>query len=505
MFDTLAALVDSSRSAVLRFSSEMRDWSRSTKSALEAQGTLIEGWIEVCAPQIGEARLVGGGHERLCVFLEQVLRPVIDGPWADLVSRVQFFILSPVTDDCALQDYEIRRSLLVKTEHLLSLFENPRSVIAKRNDKLLDHSRYLAKKLSVDRRGSEEFLVLSAQLSIELPRFLSSVSRYFNIIIAHFATAQATYHEAVQVAWTAYADQWFVQIPAGPYAVIESSFASSHLPVAEMMDTLAAGLGVTPTRTSLSTLLQAACSANASSRSQLSSHPRATFARPRFPNPPPRPPSQTDPSLDNAYPWPLVSATSPPTEALSRAGRTAAASRRNPRHRPSPCPTPPADRPTELRRPLLFLRRESRTARKGSSRRNDALAARRRRYSYHRTTTSLLFLSPASPPPNGEPSPLPSLPLSRAESRRPRSKPRRRRRTRSTKSLRKGHGGLRVGARERSASRYTTRRRTCRLSKRSRSSTRRRRWLRRGRTRSGVGTRSCRLSESSSAVSMYGN
>lgn len=87
MFDTLAALVDSSRSAVLRFSNEMRDWSRNTRSALEAQTSMIEGWIEVYAPQMGEARVMGGGHERLCVFLEQVLRPVIDGPWADLVSQ----------------------------------------------------------------------------------------------------------------------------------------------------------------------------------------------------------------------------------------------------------------------------------------------------------------------------------------------------------------------------------------------------------------------------------
>lgn len=98
--------------------------------------------------------------------------------------------------------------------------------------------------------------MLSAQLNIELPRFLSSVSRYFNIIISHFAAAQATYHEAVHSAWTGFADHWFVQIPAGQYGAIESSFANSHSPVAEMMDTLAAGLGVTPARESLSLSLE---------------------------------------------------------------------------------------------------------------------------------------------------------------------------------------------------------------------------------------------------------
>lgn len=81
----------------------------------------------------------------------------------------------------------------------------------------------------------------------ELPRFLSSVSRYFNIIIAHFATAQATYHKAVQQNWSSFADQWFVQ-PSFDSIESRSSFASQQLPVAQMMETLAAGLGIAATR-----------------------------------------------------------------------------------------------------------------------------------------------------------------------------------------------------------------------------------------------------------------
>ncbi|GAA5850043.1 hypothetical protein JCM8547_000991 [Rhodosporidiobolus lusitaniae] len=231
MFDTLVALVDSTRSGVLRFSNEMRDWSKSTKAALEAQVSLVEGWIDMYAPMAENNAAASHSHRRLCIFLDEVLIPIIEGPWREL-------------------DHEVRRSLILKTDHLLSLFESPRQVIAKRNDKMLDHHRYLAKKLPVDRRGSEDFLVLSAQLLEELPRFLGSVSRYFNIIVGHFAGAQAAYHEAVQERWNGFAESWLEQISDGPYDEIEASFAAQHQPADQMMDTLACGLGLAVSQSS---------------------------------------------------------------------------------------------------------------------------------------------------------------------------------------------------------------------------------------------------------------
>jgi hypothetical protein len=137
------------------------------------------------------------------------------------------------------QDHEIRRSLLLKTDHLLSLFESPRQFIAKRNDKMLEHSRYLAKKLPADRRGSEEFLDLSSRLLEELPRFLGSVSRYYDIIVGHFGGAQEAYHEAVQERWDAFAEQFEQQKQN-----YRDSFGSQHQSSSEMMSRLAAGLGV---------------------------------------------------------------------------------------------------------------------------------------------------------------------------------------------------------------------------------------------------------------------
>jgi hypothetical protein len=83
MFDTLAHLVDSTRSAVLRFSNEMRDWSRTTKAGLEAQVTMVDGWIEMYAPLADDSE--SSLYSRLCIFLEEVLDPIIDGPWRELV------------------------------------------------------------------------------------------------------------------------------------------------------------------------------------------------------------------------------------------------------------------------------------------------------------------------------------------------------------------------------------------------------------------------------------
>ncbi|BGP55968.1 hypothetical protein JCM8202v2_003575 [Rhodotorula sphaerocarpa] len=225
VFDALVALLHTTRTGAQRFCQEMREWTENTRSALEAQVRLVEGWIEMYAPLVGE-RAAAESHERLVVFLDDVLLPTINNAWASL-------------------DDEVRSSLFVKAEHLLSLFDNPMRVIAKRHDKALDHGRYLAKKQPVDKRGSEEYLLLTAQLSEELPRFLGSVSRYFNILVSHFASAQAAYHEALHERWDAYANRWIVRIPPGSPKTIQTAFEEEHQPFAVMMQMLATGLGVT--------------------------------------------------------------------------------------------------------------------------------------------------------------------------------------------------------------------------------------------------------------------
>ncbi|SCV70067.1 BQ2448_1461 [Microbotryum intermedium] len=217
MFDTLAALVDSTRSSVLRFSSEMREWSKGTKAQLEAQVVIVEGWIDLYAPLSEEPDAQDSLCHRLMVFLEEVLDPVIDGSYREA--------------------HEVRRSLLLKSDHLLSLFESPRQFIQKRNDKMLDHSRYLAKKLPADRRESDEFLELSARLLEELPRFLASVSKYYDIIIGHFSGAQEAYQEEVQERWDVFAERFRLRDEQG-------MMGNQQILANELMHRLAVGLGL---------------------------------------------------------------------------------------------------------------------------------------------------------------------------------------------------------------------------------------------------------------------
>lgn len=84
-FDALAELLETTRTNVVAFSMEMRNWSKEMKTALEAQRTMVGTWTEVYAPIECETVMVGGSHERMCVFLEECLEPVIAGPWKDLV------------------------------------------------------------------------------------------------------------------------------------------------------------------------------------------------------------------------------------------------------------------------------------------------------------------------------------------------------------------------------------------------------------------------------------
>lgn len=86
MFETLSTLVDNTKAACQRFEGELKDWSRSTKVALDSQITMVESWIELYAP-LEDEDAPNSSYNRLCVFLDEVLIPLIEGPWRELVSR----------------------------------------------------------------------------------------------------------------------------------------------------------------------------------------------------------------------------------------------------------------------------------------------------------------------------------------------------------------------------------------------------------------------------------
>ncbi|KAM0753334.1 hypothetical protein T439DRAFT_323969 [Meredithblackwellia eburnea MCA 4105] len=213
MFDSFTSMVDNTRSTVLRLETEMREQVRKQKATLDSHTSMVEGWIEMYAKG-GESH--SGGYERLCYFLDNVLKPLLDGTWRNL-------------------DHEVRRSLLVKTEHLLSLFENPRSIISKRNDKLLDHSRYLAKRLPSDKRASEEFVTLSSQLLNELPGLLTNLNKYLTIIHSEWDAINVAYSQEVVETWTRFSEHF-------AHVQEDDDSGNGQTAINSLMDTLASGL-----------------------------------------------------------------------------------------------------------------------------------------------------------------------------------------------------------------------------------------------------------------------
>lgn len=61
-----------------------------TRLALEAQMRVVQGWKEVYAPFEPESASELG-YERLSVFLDSVIAPILAGPWRMMVSSLSLF------------------------------------------------------------------------------------------------------------------------------------------------------------------------------------------------------------------------------------------------------------------------------------------------------------------------------------------------------------------------------------------------------------------------------
>ncbi|KAM0756096.1 hypothetical protein T439DRAFT_20534 [Meredithblackwellia eburnea MCA 4105] len=222
--DTLVLLIESTHKGVIRFSNEMKEWVRTTSTGLEAQVTAIEGSIKMNAPFSDEIRALDRNNNLLCAFLDTVLRPTMDGPWRDL-------------------EQEFQESIYIKVDNLLTMFDSPQMLIAKRNDRHSDYARYAAKRLPADRAGSDEYQSLTAQLLKELPTVLALLSRYLNIVVVAFKAAQAEFHQSVQERWDDFVSQWLASFE-DEYQDVEEVSGSAHLPLSQLLDNLARGLGV---------------------------------------------------------------------------------------------------------------------------------------------------------------------------------------------------------------------------------------------------------------------
>lgn len=96
---------------------------------------------------------------------------------------------------------------------LLDASVNPRKVVAKRDFRISDYSRYVTvrdNKRAIDKallHNAREFTALHAQLMDELPAFLEGYMRILDIAMIGFAGAQARYHATVRDRIAAFAEK----------------------------------------------------------------------------------------------------------------------------------------------------------------------------------------------------------------------------------------------------------------------------------------------------------
>lgn len=149
---------------------------------------------------------------------------------------------------------EIEHNIIPMTDRLLQMFDNPLSVMAKRDEREADYMRFRAMKSdkSLDKRAIESvngFIALHAQLLDELPQFIFGVLTLLDVGVQAFARIQAAHHLDVR---RAVLDYWRVNSPnpnevthitAGGEATIKHvhpvrAYWSAHQRTSEILETL---------------------------------------------------------------------------------------------------------------------------------------------------------------------------------------------------------------------------------------------------------------------------
>lgn len=105
---------------------------------------------------------------------------------------------------------------------LLDISANPHKVIAKRDSRAADYTRYSAlrdARKPIDKavlQSAREFAALHSQLVDELPAFLEGFSRILDLAIRSFAQVQAKYYENISVAVEGFARRWVARPRQSP-------------------------------------------------------------------------------------------------------------------------------------------------------------------------------------------------------------------------------------------------------------------------------------------------
>lgn len=176
-YHRLAAQVRDLEAKVQSFSQHIVEWLDQARRTNKAQRRLLSQWRATY--RVAEAE--PAAEERL-QSLSSVLRKHIDGPWQRL-------------------DTDLRSSVLPMLVRLTAMFQNPKAVMAKRDIRESDYSRYRS---SLKKKGNETpdrkllesanaFVALHAQLLDELPQFIYGVQTLLDIGVQALARLQATY------------------------------------------------------------------------------------------------------------------------------------------------------------------------------------------------------------------------------------------------------------------------------------------------------------------------
>ncbi|WVR08816.1 hypothetical protein IAU60_005874 [Kwoniella sp. DSM 27419] len=195
----LVIKVDELDHCVRRVGKEIIMWTAAAKEVILAQDGLVKTWLRVVQLEPSDPT-----NRKLLEF-----RKVVDqmmGVWQGL---------------------------------LLESTANPKKVIAKRDAKYMDYSRYHA--LRASKRATEkslvasaaEFVALHTQLVDELPAFIEGCMRILDLALVAFARAQARFHQGIKHKLEAYDGEWLN--PLDQPSVVKA-WHEAWAPYAEAMD-----------------------------------------------------------------------------------------------------------------------------------------------------------------------------------------------------------------------------------------------------------------------------
>ena len=167
--------------AVATFARRCTLWSTSVRDAHVAQIRLLDRWC--CTYAVDEVTAGTEAESRVRAFMHLVERTFLSGFWTQL-------------------DSEIRTSMTPALQRIAALFVLPQSVIAKRNDREPEYTRYRSEitrggPKPADKKLTESataFIALHTQLMNELPQFNYGVQTLLDLCIESLSRTQASYY-----------------------------------------------------------------------------------------------------------------------------------------------------------------------------------------------------------------------------------------------------------------------------------------------------------------------